>query len=230
MEASISQKTKPDSLFSEIFNFLLPVLKSRYFYIGLITLFAGIGLNVVSQIYLNNLFVRGTVFPSLSDMVLDQLPVLDASLVYDVACIAVFFIVMVYIIRRKDYGRIPYFLLLTGLFYIIRGIFVTLTPLGNPPGFDGSNPLFNGFCVYEFGVYPSGHVGNSFLLLLLVNNRIYRYLIGLCLVFIILALFYSHCHYSIDVFSGILFAYAIKAFGDKHLNMFVLKDPEQATK
>jgi membrane-associated phospholipid phosphatase len=226
METSISQKTKADSLFSEIFNFLLPVLKSRYFYIGLITLIAGLGLNIVSQIYLNNLLVRGTVFPSLSDMVLDQLPVIDASLVYDMVCIAVFFIVMVYIIHRKDYGRIPYFLLLTGLFYVVRGIFVALTPLGNPPNFEGSNPHFNGFCLYELGVYPSGHVGNSFLLLLLVNDKTYRYLIGLCLVLIILALFYSHCHYSIDIFSGFLFAYAIKAYGDKHMNMFVLKEKD----
>ena len=228
METSISQKTKADTLFSEFFDSMIPVLKNRYLYFGLITLFAGFGLNIITQIYLNNLFIKGAVFPSLSDMVLDQLPVMDASLVYDTVCILVFFIVVAYIIHRKDYGRIPYFLMLSGIFYILRGIFVVLTPLGNPPGFDGSNPLFNGFSLYEFGVYPSGHVGNSFLLLLLVNDRTYRYLLGLCLVLIIVSLFYSHCHYSIDVFSGFLFAYAIKAFGDKHLNMFILKDPDPA--
>jgi len=226
MEPAISQKTRTDSLFSDFFNPFIPVLKSRYSYIGLFTLFAGLGLNIVSQIYLNNLFLKGVVFPSLSDMVLDRLPVIDVSLVYDTACIVVFFIVMVYIIRRKEYGRIPYFLVLTGLFYIIRGVFVALTPLGNPPDFDGSNPLFNGFCLYEFGVYPSGHVGNTFLLLLLVKDKTYRYLIGLCLVLIIVSLFYSHCHYSIDIFSGFLFAYAIKAYGDKHMNMFVLKEKD----
>ena len=226
MEPAISQKTRTDSLFSDFFNPFTPVLKSRYSYIGLFTLFAGLGLNIVSQIYLNNLFLKGVVFPSLSDMVLDRLPVIDVSLVYDTACIVVFFIVMVYIIRRKEYGRIPYFLVLTGLFYIIRGGFVALTPLGNPPDFDGSNPLFNGFCLYEFGVYPSGHVGNTFLLLLLVKDKTYRYLIGLCLVLIIVSLFYSHCHYSIDIFSGFLFAYAIKAYGDKHMNMFVLKEKD----
>lgn len=228
METSISQKTKTESLFSEIFNSFMPVLKSRYLYIGLLTLIAGIGLNVISQIYLNNLLIRGVEFPSLSDMVLDQFPVIDASLVYDMACILVFFIVVAYIIRRKDYRRIPYFLLLTGIFYIIRGVFIALTPLGNPPGFDGSNPLFNGFCLYELGVYPSGHVGNSFLLLLLVNDRRSRYLIAFCLVLIIMALICSHGHYSIDIFSGFLFAYAIKAFGDKHLNIFVLKEPDPA--
>lgn len=228
MKTTISQNVRADSLFSEIINSLIQVLKSRYLYIGLLTLLAGIGLNIISQIYLNNLLIKGTAFPSLSDMVLDRFPVVDASLVYDLACIIVFFIVMAYIIHRKDYGRIPYFLLLTGIFYLIRGIFIALTPLGNPPGFDGSNPLFNGFCLYELGVYPSGHVGNSFLLLLLVNDKKYRYLIAFCLVLIILSLVYSHGHYSIDIFSGFLFAYAIKAFGDKHLNTFVLKEPAPA--
>ena len=228
MKTTISQKTRANSLFSELTNSLAPVLGSRYLYIGLLTLLAGIGLNIISQIYLNNLLVRGAEFPSLSDMVLDRVPFVEASLVYDLTCILVFFIVAAYIIHRKAYGRIPYFLLLTGIFYIIRGIFVVLTPLGNPPGFDGSNPLFNGFCLYELGVYPSGHVGNSFLLLLLVNDKTYRYLIALCLVLIILSLVYSHGHYSIDIFSGFLFAYAIKAFGDKNLNMFVLKEPGPA--
>jgi hypothetical protein len=43
---------------------------------------------------------------------------------------------------------------------------------------------------------------------------------------IIFALILSHCHYSIDIFSGFLFAFAIKAFGDRYLNMFILKDQE----
>lgn len=228
MKTTISQNTRANSLFSEIINSLVPVLKNRYLYFGLLTLIAGVGLNIISQVYLNNLLIKGTQFPSLSDMVLDRVPVFDASLVYDLACIVAFFIVVAYIIHRKDYGRIPYFLLLSGIFYIIRAIFIALTPIGNPPGFDGSNPLFNGFCLYELGVYPSGHVGNTFLLLLVVNDKKYRYLIAFCLVLIILSLIYSHGHYSIDIFSGFLFGYAIKAFGDKHLNYFVLKEPVQA--
>ena len=39
---------------------------------------------------------------------------------------------------------------------------------------------------------------------------------------IIVALFLSHGHYSIDILSGFLFAYAVRAFGDRYLTMFEL--------
>jgi len=116
--------------------------------------------------------------------------------------------------------RLPYFLILWGIFYVIRGIFIVLTPFGNPPEFSGSDQLFNGFSRFELGVYPSGHAGNAFLLLLLVNDKIYKWMLAFCLVVITLSLFLAHSHYSIDILSGFFFAYAIKSFGDKYLRMF----------
>jgi membrane-associated phospholipid phosphatase len=198
------------------------VVKSKYFYIGLLTLGIGGALNLASQTYLHNYANGGKVLPMLSDLILDNLPVLDVSLLYDLFCIVIFATVGIYIIHRKDYNRIPFILLLCGLFFIIRGIFVVLTPFGNPPEFNGSDALFNGFSRYELGVYPSGHVGNSFLLLLLVNDSKYRRIMWIWLSVIIISLFLAHGHYSIDILSGIFFAYAIRAYGNKHLTMFDL--------
>jgi membrane-associated phospholipid phosphatase len=121
---------------------------------------------------------------------------------------------------------------MVGIFYIVRGIFIVLTPFGNPPLFNGSDPLFNGFSKYELGVYPSGHAGNVFLLFLLVKDWIYKWIILFCLIIVIVALFLAHGHYSIDIFSGLFFAYAIRAFGEKHLSMFDLvntKEPSHIT-
>jgi membrane-associated phospholipid phosphatase len=226
MEKSVNQKAKTDFSFSELINSLIQVLRNKYFYIALATLAAGLCINILSQIYLYNNYNKGAIYPEMSDLILDKVPVIDVSIIYDLLVIGIFFAVVIYVVQRKEYGRIPYFLLLSGIFYIIRGIFVVLTPLGNPPNFNGSDPLFNGFCAYEFGVYPSGHVGNSFLLLLLVNDKIYRYIMWFCMAGIIIALILSHCHYSIDIFSGFFFAYAIKAFGDKYFNAFILKDQD----
>jgi hypothetical protein len=61
-----------------------------------------------------------------------------------------------------------------------------------------------------------------FLLMLLLNDRIYRWIIGVCLIIVIIALFLAHGHYSIDILSGIFFAYAIRAYGEKHFTMFDL--------
>src|SRR4030042_4669415 len=217
-----TDKRKPGALAIEVISSMIPVMKSRYFYIGLLAIIAGAALNFASQTYLHNYMIQGKTLPMLSDLILDNLPVVDLSLMYDLLCLVIILIVAVYIIHKKDYKRLPYIMLLSGIFFIVRGIFIVLTPFGNPPEFLGSNPLFNGWSKFELGVYPSGHVGNSFLLLLLVNDRIYRYILIFFLLAIIFALFLSHGHYSIDILSGFFFAYAIRAFGEDYLKVFDL--------
>jgi len=209
--------------FAEILQAFILLFKNKYFYISLFVAFIGGALNFASQTYLHNYMSQGKTLPMLSDMILDNLPVVDLSLLYDLSCLTIFIVVFVYIVHRNDQHRFPFILLLCGIFFIIRGIFIVLTPFGNPPEFMGSDPLFFGFSKYELGVYPSGHVGNSFLLLLLVNDKIYKYIIGFFLFVIIFSLFLSHGHYSIDMLSGFFFAYAIKAFGDKFLKVFETK-------
>ena len=201
---------------------LIRVLKSRYFYIGLLCLLSGMGLNVASQTYLHNYISQGKTLPMLSDLILDNLPVINVSLIYDIVALVPILLTFVYMVHKRDYNRIPLFLLLIGIFYIVRGVFIVLTPFGNPPLFNGSDPLFHGFANYELGVYPSGHAGVVFLLFLLVKDKAYKWINGICLVIVILALFLAHGHYSIDILSGIFFAYAIRSYGEKHFAMFDL--------
>ena len=199
---------------------LVPVLKSKYFYIAIASVIIGIGLNFASQTYLHNYMIEGKTLPMLSDMILDHIPVIDLSLIYDFFSLIILVVFVIYIMYRREHNRVPYFLVLWGIFYIVRGIFIVLTPFGNPPDFNGSDPLFNGFSKFELGVYPSGHVGNAFMLLLLVNDRIYKRIFAICLVIITASLIIAHSHYSIDILSGFFFVYAIKAFGDRYLRMF----------
>ncbi|MCX6254427.1 MAG: phosphatase PAP2-related protein [Bacteroidia bacterium] len=215
---------------SEIFRPLIPLVKSRYLYIGILSVIAGAGLNFASETYLHNYMSEGKTLPMLSDLILDNLPFVDVSLIYDIFCLIPILLVLIYFIHKKDYNRIPFFLLMSGIFYIVRGIFIVLTPFGNPPMFNGSDPLFNGFSKYELGVYPSGHAGNVFLMFLLVKDKGYKWLIFVCMVVVVTALFLARGHYSIDILSGLFFAYAIRAFGEKHLSMFDIgkrKEPEK---
>lgn len=224
MDQNPKEKT---SLFKNLIDHLrsfIPVLKSRYLYYGLLAVLAGIGINNASQAYLHYYISQGKTLPILSDMILDKIPVINVTLIYDLFAIIPILLAVVYIIDKRDYNRLPFMFLMVGIFYIVRGIFIVLTPFGNPPMFNGSDPLFHGFANYELGVYPSGHAGNVFLLLLLVNNKVYKWLVGICLVIVILALFMAHGHYSIDILSGLFFAYAIRSYGEKHLSMFDLNN------
>ena len=222
MDQEVKVKNKTESLPGGLFGPLLPLFRSRYFYIGIISILTGIAVNNASQSYLHNYLIEGKTLPILSDLVLDNLPVIDVSLIYDIVALIPIILTVVYWFHKKDYKRIPLFFLLIGIFYVVRGVFIVLTPFGNPPMFNGSDPPFHGFANFELGVYPSGHTGSVCLLMLLVRDSTYKWLIGTCLVIVITALFLAHSHYSIDVLSGIFFAYAIKAFGEKHFRNFDL--------
>jgi hypothetical protein len=208
------------AFFSNFYHSLNPIFKSRYLYIAIICFLGGAALNIASQTYLHNYLSEGKTLPMLSDLILDNLPVMKVALYYDIFALIPIFVVLVYIVHKKDYNRIPFILMMSALFYIVRGLFIVLTPFGNPPMFSGSDPLFNGFAKYDLGVYPSGHAGNVFLLFLLVKDQAYKLIILICLFLVIITLFLAHGHYSIDILSGLFFAYAIRAYGEKHLPRF----------
>ena len=180
MNQNQKEKNKLLLFISETSHSLIPVLKSKYLYISLLSVVAGAGLNFASETYLHNYMSEGKTLPMLSDLILDNIPLINVSLVYDIFCLVPIFLVLVYFVHKKDYNRIPLFFLMTGMFYIVRGIFIVLTPFGNPPMFAGSDSLFNGFSKYELGVYPSGHAGNVFLMFLLVKDKGYKWLIFIC--------------------------------------------------
>lgn len=193
------------------------------FYLGLGFLIGGIQLNFVSQTYLHNYMIEGKTLPVLSDLILDNLPYWDIDYLYDIFSLVSVIVFITYVIHRREYKKVPYFLILCGIFHLVRGVFIVLTPFGNPPMFDGTEGLFNGFSKYELGVYPSGHTGIAYMYFILAKDKKYRMILLFSVLVIISALFLSRGHYSIDVLSGVFFAYAIKAYGDKYLLPYFYK-------
>jgi len=202
---------------SEIIKEILYLFSNKYFYIGLATLIIGVKLNYYSQEYLLNYIQNGNSLPILSDMILDNIPYWDIDYLYDIFSIFSVLVLIVFVIHKRMYNRVPYYLLLIGIFQIVRGFFIVLTPLGNPMGFDGTQGPFNGFTDIELGVYPSGHTGAAYLYFLFVETNPYRYLLFISVLIIIFAHFLSRGHYTIDIITAIIFAYAIKCYGDIHL-------------
>lgn len=222
MKMNLSDK-RPNKIllfFLEIFHSLVSLFRNKFFYIGLVAMIGGTELNYASQSYLHNYMSEGKTLPMLSDLILDHLPLINLSFFYDFFCLLASIIIGIYVIHKKEYKQLPFILLLLGIYEVIRGVFIVLTPFGNPPMFLGSGPPFNGFSKYELGVYPSGHVGTVFLCLLVARDRTYKWIIFICLLIIIISLFLSHSHYSIDILSGLFFAYAIRSFGNKYFTKF----------
>jgi len=212
-------KTGKRNIGSEVIEGFRVTSRSPYLYIALVVMAIGFLLNIASQTYLHNYMSEGKTLPMLSDLILDHIPFINISFFYDLLSLLVLLLMAVYVFVYNEHKRLPYIILLIGIFYIVRGIFIVLTPFGNPPMFNGSGPL-NGFSKYELGVYPSGHVGNAVMFFLLTRDKVFKWIILGGIILIIITLLLARGHYSIDIFSGWFFAYAIVTFGEKHLMKF----------
>lgn len=224
MKATGQANWKPGSgsILTELFNGLKVIIRSKYLYIGFLILAVGVILNLASQTYLHTYMSEGKTLPMLSDLILDNTPFLNVAIYYDILSLLSFVFVAAYLVARKEIDRLPYLMLLSGIFYVVRGIFIVLTPFGNPPLFTGTGAPFNGFSKFELGVYPSGHVGNAVMFFLFARDKFFKWSLFAIVILIIVFLLLAHGHYSIDIFSGWFFAYAIKSFCDKHLSRFDL--------
>ncbi len=200
---------------SELKRGLNILFKNKYFYIYLALFILSLMANYAAQAYLYSLQNKGQTLPVLSDLILDNIPYYNISWLYDVLTMASFLLFLFYVYKNSKYDEVPFYLLIFSLFYFLRSIFIVLTPIGNPADFFGTNGPFKGFAKYELGVYPSGHTGFVFLYFILSKGKM-RILLGLIALLVILSLFLSRGHYSIDILSGILFAYAIYSFGKKY--------------
>lgn len=215
-------RTSTRQRLSKLSSTILALIRNKKLYIGALVLVVGIEVNFYAQQHLLDYTKTGKSLPVLSDLILDNIPFWDIDYIYDIFSLISLGILAIYVVDRGKYHFIPYYLLLTGIFQMVRGFFIILTPFGNPLGFDGTEGPFNGFTDIELGVYPSGHTGIAFLYLLFVTGLKYRTALLLCVLMIVFALFLSRGHYTIDILSGIIFAYAIKCFGDRNwLDRFI---------
>jgi len=200
---------------------LLKLIKNKFFWISLVVFISSGLITFSSQTFLYNKMCNGEIYASLHDLILDNIPYYNCGWVYDYCIFLAIFLFLGFIVFKKKYNLIPYFLLLIGIFNLIRGIFIVLTPIGNPPGFAGVSSRFNGFSKYDIGVYPSGHVGSTFLYVLF-SNGIFRWLIFITNLIIVVTLALARGHYSIDILSGFIFSYAIFCFGEKYLKKYFM--------
>ena len=198
------------------------LFKDRFFYIGLIVFLLGLIMNPLSQIFIYTYFKDA---PLLNDILLNALPFFPIPNSYNWINFIALLIFGFYILYKKP-KSIPYFLLLFGIWNFIRAIFIVLTPFGNPSIFYNGNYsiITEKFEILRFGVYPSGHTGTTFLAFLLATDVRYKFILLVLTFAVALLLLLARGHYSIDIFSALIFAYAIYCFGEKYFKKkFVMK-------
>ncbi len=175
----------------------------------------GLILNQLSSLFLAEKFGSNGL-PILNDFLLDNLPFLKIAWLYDL-CIIIPIVIFLIYAYTKEYNNIPYFFILFGLSQLVRGVFIVLTPFGSPN--NGLIGLFKG-SAFRQGVYPSGHTQSVFLAFLLAKGW-WKKILFLFFLLVVITLLLGRGHYSIDIFSAIIFNYAIYCVGEKHIKKWL---------
>lgn len=161
-----------------------------------------------STLYANRLILqRFPDRPYPRDLLFEVLPYVSWTRYLTVIALAVGFSLFLYYAVRYEPRRLPAFAAILALMYLFRAAMIVLTPLGAAQG----EASFV-FSVQQYGMFPSGHMAASLILVLLTSAE---YAPALRRVQILLAvlelagLILAHGHYSIDIAGGLLLAYFI---------------------
>jgi membrane-associated phospholipid phosphatase len=146
--------------------------------------------------------------PAPEDLLLRLLPAWTwAQYVTEVAIIGSLALIAVYVLRhaRDEFADV---VAIFGVMYLIRSVLMVLTPLANANG-DGQ---FGFIPLDQLGMFPSGHVAASLLVLMMIDARRAPGMKRLALTLVSVqwvALLLSHAHYSIDIAGGALLGYFV---------------------
>ncbi len=143
---------------------------------------------------------------SVGDLFLDRIPIFKIDFLFFWAVFIFWMFILTYhLIYPKQFGYICWSL---AVFTLVRCFFISLTHLG-PPETAIEIPESLSWFNFHADMFFSGHVGAPFLVALIINNTLFRYLIFIycaCMVVIVLM---AHGHYSIDIFASFFISHSL---------------------
>ncbi|MFH0804091.1 MAG: phosphatase PAP2-related protein [Candidatus Zambryskibacteria bacterium] len=182
--------------------------KDKNFLLSLLVSFLILALALVANYYAG-IYVTEKASNPVTDIILDNIRVFDVDAVFIYGPLFVWFLVILILTVHPQ--RIPFLVKSTGLFYLIRSLFISLTHIGPFPSHIAiqSTGLF-GYLGSGADLFFSGHTGFPFLLALIFwENKFFRVLFIISSIVFGIVVLLGHLHYSIDVLSAFFITYGI---------------------
>lgn len=172
--------------------------------LGVVFLLISVTLNYNAGTYAFNSMSNGV-----SDLILDNLPVVDVRLIFIEGAIAMAMITFFLSLYYPRY--IPFILKNIALLYLFRSVAITLTHLGPPAEMQDlylASSITERF-IYGADYFFSGHTALPFIVALIFwSKKRVRYLyLAISVIFGFTALL-GHVHYSIDVYAAPFIAHS----------------------
>ena len=178
--------------------------------------------------YFANIYTKGYTGGVVSDILLDNLPVMNVGVVFFQGSFIFLLCLVAALLFEPKY--IPFTLESTGLFFLVRSIFTMMTHLSAPSveyynyiikyGHDAHSVMFTLSSGND--LFFSGHAGYPFLLALIFwRLKYFRYFFLLCSIVGSIAVILGHLHYTIDVFSAFFIAFGIIEIAKRLFREFV---------
>jgi hypothetical protein len=174
---------------------------------------AGVTLNMCALAIAERLV---TSFPRVPDPILSRLPYVNPGWPGEAYALLLMLSAVVLLVRDPA-QHIPRTLVLVGIFYAIRGVFQLILPIGPPVGAPDISARFALYPFSAHGYFPAGHFGLMTLLILSLRDRSERRALFAGALIFAAGTMLARTHYAADSLGGALVAYAVSAWGERHL-------------
>lgn len=175
------------------------ITKKRLLF-AIVFLCFGVAINFLSKSYLSSIKEK----PMLDDILYKFLPYLKVLKITEVIIGLSIILFVIYIFKYKMYTNMYNYIIMIGIFQLIRGIFVLLNPV---------NPIVESDSLIRTldhtGMFPSGHISLPFFFYLFAYNKPNSVIFLILTILVGFGLLISRAHYSIDVLGSIFIVYSI---------------------
>jgi membrane-associated phospholipid phosphatase len=149
-------------------------------------------------------------------VVADLLPRVDLSRYGELFALA-FIIVFLTVFVRHRRSDLPYLFTLVGVFYAGRGTFLLLLPIGAPAAGPFAAARAGPWPDPSHSFFPSGHFGLMCLLSLSLEQPWARRTLACGALVYAVGTLLTRAHYTADLLGGLVLAYGVHAWGERHL-------------
>lgn len=184
-----------------------------------VILLAGVAVHMAALAAIDRLVQH---FPSVNDVILAHLPRYNLFAVGE-AAFAVFCVLFGIAYCSRQWRTLPQLLIMVGVMYAIRAVFLFTLPIGSPPDALLLSERYTLYPYANHAYFFGGHAALLYLFSFSLTDRCMKTLFLLGATLFVIGSLITRAHYTADVIAGFLIGVGISSWGGRHLSSWTIK-------